>query len=342
MMKKRMMTILSLVFAMAFVMTGCAGSKLNASETIAVLDETKNIRLGEFSLMLRYQQAQMETYYGSMLGGGIYQQEMPDTGEVYGDTAKRSQMEEFNLLYVLEAEAPNYGVTLTEEEKGAITEAAKTFLDNNTPQFKKAVGAEQTDVEHLLTLLTLQNKMYDALTTDVDTEVSDEEAAQKRISYAFISTTGTETDDEGNAIELTEEEKAEKKAELQAVLDAAKEKGDLNAAAEEKENITVNTTTYGTDSSSPAEAVREAADLLKDGEFAELIEVESGYYAVQMVSTFDREATDSRKEAIVQERKNTLYDEKCQELKDAHTFTTVDAVMAKLTFDQTFTLKVEQ
>ena len=82
MMKKRMMTILSLVFAMAFVMTGCAGSKLNASETIAVLDETKNIRLGEFSLMLRYQQAQMETYYGSMLGGGIYQQEMPDTGEV--------------------------------------------------------------------------------------------------------------------------------------------------------------------------------------------------------------------------------------------------------------------
>lgn len=341
-MKKRIIKILSLVFAMAFVMTGCTGSKLNASETIAVLDETTNIRLGEFSLMLRYQQAQMETYYGSMLGGGIYQQEMPDTGELYGDTAKKSQMEEFNLLYVLEAEAPNYEVALTEEEKGAITEAAKTFLDSNTPQFKKAVGAEQTDVEHLLTLLTLQDRMYDALTADVDTVVSDEEAAQKRISYAFISTTGTETDEEGNMVELTEEEKAEKKAELQAVLDAAKESGDLSAAAEGKDNITVNTTTYGADSSSPAESVRAAADLLKDGEFAELIEAESGYYAVQMVSTFDREATDTRKEAIIQERRNTLYDEKCQKLKDAHTFTTVDAVMAKLTFDQTFILKTEQ
>ena len=65
-----MRTILSLVFAMAFVLTGCSGSGLNASETIAVLDESTNIRLGEFSLMLRYQQAQMETYYGSMLGGG--------------------------------------------------------------------------------------------------------------------------------------------------------------------------------------------------------------------------------------------------------------------------------
>ena len=337
-----MRTILSLVFAMAFVLTGCSGSGLNASETIAVLDESTNIRLGEFSLMLRYQQAQMETYYGSMLGGGIYQQEMPDTGERYGDTAKKSQMEEFNLLYVLEAEAPNYEVALTEEEKGAVAEAAKSFLDANTPQFKKAVGAEQADVEHLLTLLTIQNKMYDALTADVDTAVTDEEAAQKRITYAFISTTGTETDSEGNTVPLTEEEKAAKKAALQEVLDAAKESGDLNAAAEGKENITVNTTSYGADSSSPSEEVRKAADILKDGEFAELVEVESGYYAVQMVSPFDRDATDSRKESIVQERRDVLYDEKCEELMAAHTFTMVDEVMAKLTFDQTFVLKTEQ
>ena len=331
-----------MIFALVFVLTGCSGSKLNAGETIAVLDESTNIRLGEFSLMLRYQQAQMESYYGSMLGGGIYQQEMSDTGELYGDTAKRSQMDEFQLLYVLEAEASNYEVALTEEEKGAIIEAAKTFLDNNTPQLKKAVGAEQADVEHLLTLLTIQNKMYDALTEDVDTVVSDEEAAQKRIVYAFISTTGTEADDEGNMIPLTEEEKAQKKAALQEILDAAKESGDLSAAAEGKENITATTVTYGADSSSPAESVRAAADTLKDGEFAEIIEVESGYYAVQMVSTFDREATDNQKENIIQQRKDTLYNEKCEELKAAHTFTVVDAVMEKLTFDQTFVLKIEQ
>lgn len=341
-MKKRTSKIVSLLFALAFVLTGCTGSSMDPSETVAVLDDTTNIRLGEFSLMLRYQQAQMETYYGSMLGGGIYQQEMPDTGEVYGDTAKRSQMEEFHLLYALEAEAPNYQVALTEEERNAVSEAAKAFLDQNTSQLKKAVGAEQTDVEHLLTLLTIQNKMYDALTTDVDTVVSDEEAAQKRITYAFIATTGTETDSEGNSIPLTEEEKAERKAELQAVLDAAKESKDLSAAAEGKENITSNTITYGADSTSPAENVRAAADALKDGEFAELIEAESGYYAVQMVSTFDREATDSQKETIVRQRRDTLYNEKCEELKAAHTFTTMEEVLAKLQFSQTFVLKTEQ
>ena len=63
---------------------------------------------------------------------------------------------------------------------------------------------------------------------------------------------------------------------------------------------------------------------------------------MQMISTFDREATDSQKEAIVRQRKDTLYDEKCEELKEAHTFTAVDAAMAKLTFEQTFVLKTEQ
>lgn len=341
-MKKTGSGILALILMLSVALTGCSQKQLDGSQTIAVLDETTNIRLGEFSLMLRYQQAQMETYYGSMLGGGFYQQELPDTGEVYGESAKRDQMDEFQLLYVLEAEAPNYQAELTEEEKAAIAEAAKAFMDANTPQVKEAVAAEQADVEHVLALMTIQKKMYDALTVDVDTEVSDAEAAQKRVNYAFVSTTGTETDSEGNTIELTEEEKAAKKAELQEILDAAKESGDLKAAADDKEGIMSTTATYGADGSSLAEAVRTAADTLKDGEFAELVEVENGYYAVQMVSTFDSEATENRKVNIVQERRDELYQEKCEELKAAHTFTTVDAVMAKLTFDQTFVVKMDQ
>ncbi|MEI3524776.1 MAG: hypothetical protein V8Q27_00560 [Eubacteriales bacterium] len=49
-----------------------------------------------------------------------------------------------------------------------------------------------------------------------------EEAAQKRIAYAIPSTVGTEQDGDGNTIDLTDEEKAAKKQELQDILDAAK------------------------------------------------------------------------------------------------------------------------
>ena len=78
-------------------------------------------------------------------------------------------------------------------------------------------------MEHVLTLMTIQEKMYAPLTEDVDTEVSDEEAAQKRIVYVYMSTAGTETDEDGNTVDLTDEEKAAKKQELQDILDAAGE-----------------------------------------------------------------------------------------------------------------------
>ncbi len=340
--KNKVIALLSMIVVLALTLCGCAQSSLDGSETIATMDET-NIPLGEFNLMLRYQQAQMETYYGGLFGGesNIYQQDMSGTGVIYGETAKETLIEEFKKLYILEAEAPNYQVALTEDEKAAIKEAATKFLSTNTDKAKKAVTADQATVEHVLTLMTLENKMYTALTADVDTEVSDEEAAQKRISYLFESTSGTEYDEAGNVIELTDEEKAEKKAALQEILDAAKESGDLSAAAEAKER-TASSITYGEGSTAIAEEVQTAANALADGEFAELIETSTGYYAVQMVSTFDQEATDNQKGTIVQRRKDDIYTEKYQKLQEAHTFTPVETVLSKLTFERIFTLKTQE
>lgn len=175
-------------------------------------------------------------------------------------------MDQFKEMYVLEAEASNYGVELTDEEKSAISDAADQFLSDNSASVKKELGADKAMTEHLLTLMTIQNKMYGPLTEDVDTEVSDEEAAQKRIAYVFMSTAGTEQDEDGNTIDLTDGEKAAKKQELQDILDAAKEDGDLKAAVDaanegrdENSQLTASEATYGADSTSPAEEVRTAA-----------------------------------------------------------------------------------
>ncbi len=339
-MKKKVILLLSMAAVLSLAAAGCSRNGLSGSETVATLDDT-NIPVGEFNLMLRYEQAQMETYYGSMMGGNVYQQDMTGTGTLYGETARDNMVDRFERLYILEAEAPNYGVELTEEEKTAAAEAARKFMEDNSARVREAVTADQATVEHLLTLMALENKMYDVLTADVDTQVSDDEAAQKRVSYLFTSTSGTEFDDEGNVIELTDAEKAEKKAELQEILDEAKEKGDLNEAAEARD-MTASTATYGAGTSSLAEEVRAAADLLEDGEFAEIVETDTGYYAVQMVSTFDREATDDRKDTIVRQRRDDLYEEKYAELQEAHTFTSFEDVLKKITFDRVFTLKTEQ
>ncbi len=68
--------------------------------------------------------------------------------------------------------------------------------------------------------MRFSSKMHDPMIADVDTEVSDEEAQQSKISYVRVSTEGTETDENGDTIELTDEEKAEKKDIAQRFLDA--------------------------------------------------------------------------------------------------------------------------
>ena len=337
-MKKKAILMLSMVLTAAFVLAGCSGNKLDGTETVATLDDTTNMQLGELSLMLRYEQAQMETYYGSMFGSGVFQQDMGD-GTIYGEMARDSLLESFEEMYILEAEAANYGIELTEEEKTAIAEAADKFMEDNTSQAKKAMGVSRENVERVLSLMTIQTKMEDTLTADVDTEVTDEEAAQKRISYIYASNQTTAED--GSSAEMNDAEKAEVQKKLQEILDAVKAGGDFAEEAEARE-LTASEATYGAESTSPVEEVRTAADELADGECSTIIETDSGYYIVQMVSTFDREATDSRKEAIVQERKNALYDEKYAELAEAHSFTVNDETAAKLTFERTYTLKTEE
>lgn len=53
--------------------------------------------------------------------------------------------------------------------------------------------------------------MHDPMTADVDTEVSANEKDQTRVTIVKVSTEGTEKDDDGKAIDLTDEEKAQKK-----------------------------------------------------------------------------------------------------------------------------------
>ena len=49
-----------------------------------------------------------------------------------------------------------------------------------------------------------------------------------------------------------------------------------------------------------ADVVKEAADQLSDGEIAPIVETDTGYYGVQMLSTYDEEATAAEKENIIQ------------------------------------------
>ena len=387
------------------LLTGCSSSN---DEVVAKMGDTK-LTLGEANFMLRYSQAQTQSYLGAMFGEGtnVFQQDLTGSGQAYGETVKESVLNDLKDMTILEQHMSDYNVELTDEDKVAIEEAAKQFIADNSKDVLKEMSATEETVSRILTLYTIQSKMETAIEADVDTEVSDEEAAQKTIQYAYftipetesetedateatsadesasetetgteaVSETETETEaaSESETVAETEteatseteaaseaaseetsedttesetEESAEKKETretVQGIIDAVQGGETLEdavKAADESKSLT--SYSYGADEETLNENLKNAADTLSDGEIAsEPVEGENGFYVVQMVSTFDRDATDQKKEEIIKDRKKELYDNKITEW-DTESFDINEKVWDKVTFEEIFTLKQEE
>lgn len=300
---KKKVVVFATAASLAVVsMTGCAS--FENADTVATVGGDK-IPAGVANFYARYQQGMIETNLGSMLGDNMWTQEVSE-GKTYEDNVKDSVMDALQQMYILEDHMAEYEVVLTDEEKSAIQEAAKKFDEGNELEAKELVSGETEYVERVLTLLTIQKKMTDAVTKDVSTEVSDEEAAQKSMQY--VSFPYTTTDEEGNSKTLTDEEKAALKEMAAAFMEGAKAAEDFAAYATEQ-GKEAQTATFDSESTSPAAELIAAADSLGVGGFTDVIETENGLYVAKVTSLLDRDATDAKKETIVNSRKSEKFNE---------------------------------
>lgn len=301
-MKKRLFALaLAGVLAVA-TLTGCGS--LKGDETVATVDDTK-IDADLANFFARYTQATYETYYSAYLGEDMWNSDASD-GETYEESVKSSVLKSLEDMILLEKHMEDYDVSITDEDKAMIKETTQQFLNDNSLDDKNLVSGNEKTVNRALTLMAVQQKMRTAIQAGADTEVSDEEAAQKSMDYVFISY--QTKDDSGNSKDVSDDEKAQLKSQAEAIASGLKEGGDLNALAEEQ-GATVQTLTFDKDTTSPDEDLIKAADALGEGESTDVIETEKGCYVAKVTSLLDRTATDSKKSQIVQERQTKLYDD---------------------------------
>ncbi len=163
------------------------------------------------NFVLRHEQSSLDdiyAYYASMMQQDIWSM---DDGQGLGittwDNFKGQIGETVEKLLLAEEHAADYDVTLTDDEKKAITDAASKFISDNDPAALASMSATQEIVERYLTLSTIQAKVEKAMTADVDTNVSDEEAAQRTVAYIeYTPTTEAESEAESEAGAETEAE----------------------------------------------------------------------------------------------------------------------------------------
>lgn len=303
--KGRRAAALAAAAVLAFsAMTGC-GTKIDNEATVLTVGDDK-VTMDVANFFARHQQVIAQMQYSSILGDDFWGTSLSEESGTMEEEVKKNILKSLEQMYVLEDHMADYGVELTEEEKAKIADAAKEFVKaNDAENLEKVSGSEKT-VSRVLELVTIQNKMRQAMVADVDTEVSDEEAAQKSMQYVFFSF--TKTDDDGKSSDMNDEEKAELKKTAEAFAAMAKKADDFEALAKEQEQ-TASTLTFDSKDTSPSEELIKAADALKEGEVTDVIEGENGYYVAKLTSLFDQDATNTEKDNIVAERQNTKYQE---------------------------------
>lgn len=296
--------------------TGCSSS-LNPDAVVATVGD-EDISLGVANFYTRMTQGEYETYYASMMGTtaeDMWTQEVDEQGTTMEEQLKDNIMQSLQNMYLMSQHASDYDIALTDEEEQAISDAADQFVADNTEEVRNTVSGNKEDVQKVLELVTIQSRMTEAMQEGVDEEVSDEEAAQKSMDYVLFSY--TTTDDSGNSTEMTDEEKENLAATAQEFANQVKNGTDMTDAAE-ADGVEVQIATFDSESTTPDADLIAAADALEnEGDVTDPVETDSGIYVARLTSLLDRDATDTEKETIVEQRRQDQYNSLLEEWRDA-------------------------
>ena len=340
-------TALLLAAAMAVMTLGGCGS-INKDAIVATMDGAE-VTLGVANFLCRYAQAGSDdyyAYYASYYGYDtdyIWSEDLFSSGSTAQEDTKDSIMESLHEMYTLKVHMDDYDVELTEEEEAAITEAATTFMESNSEEALEALGATQEIVEEVLTLYTIQSKMYDEIIKDADTDISDEEANMRGYSYIRQSISGSyEVDDDGNYsyVEYTDDEVEQFEEDFTAMYEAVEDGSDFDEVAEEY-GYTVSTDAYAADDDSLDEDLLAELDELAEGEYA-LVTLDSYYYLVRLDSETDEEATEENRETLIEEAEEAYYEEVLADWQEDDGWTIKKGQLKKIQFDNLFTTYTEE
>ena len=387
-------------------LTGCGSkkeTKIDGSKKLMTVNG-EDVNLGVGSFFARFEQArlyQLYTMYFGMTSNIFDSVDDEESGTTYGETLKDGVLEDLKKMVVISQHAEEYGVSLTDEQKTQIDEAAQAYIDGNDEAVRDKIGATKEDVVSLMTMQTIQSLMMDPIVKDVDTEVSDEEAQQTSVTYIPVAVEEEEEAAESEAAseaEATESEAASAaeaaESEAASAAEAAESEAASVAEAAESEAAPVEETEAMKAAKASAEAVLAAvlaaddvaeADLgeiaktvdeeyydangsfttndhsdsyldqnviaavqgLEDGQVVDHVvlgEENDTYYVVRLDHVSDADATEEKKESIIRERKQDLFDETTDDWVEGSEITVDEEVWKAITLTdaEPYTLKVPE
>ena len=304
-MKKGLKAIL---FVLCMSLLGC-GRETSAEDPAAFLVNGEPVGLREWNFYVRMNQMQWEKEWLDAYGDDMWSQTADEEkGTTMAEQLKEEVMESICRIHLAGQHAEEYGVSLDEEKKQEIRERAASFMEGYHEALLAYAGADEDFVFEQLSGRELSFLVAEACVADYEPEISEEDVRREGILYVLISTTGLR-DAEGNLEPFSQEEVERRTQVAKDVFEAARESGDLQAAAE-AEGLTPIKGSMGKSNEGDGQEPRmlDAARALKVGEISDPVWTEEGWFLVQHTSDYDEEGTAYYRERLIRRAREEEYE----------------------------------
>ena len=323
----RMVAILLALVMVIGVMSGCGnsggkGEKTSNGNKVLFSYDGTDVTLKKAWIYGKMTAAQYESYYTSYFGENFWTMDMETDDEgnatTFEDYVKEQVVTQIKQVIVLNNKAEEVECSLTDEDKEQCAEYAKAFAEDESGKAILAeCGATEEDMQEIYEENALASKVQEYMIKDTDTNVSDDEARKTTISRVVFAT--TKTDDDGNTVDMTDDEKAQVLATAQAAQEELKAGKSIADIAEAQEYTNIDET-FAAGESEEGEAFEKMLAGMKDGDITqEVQECDNGYVIAQLTAYTDADATAENKETIIAERQQEkfkeVYDEWTKDLE---------------------------
>lgn len=289
--KIKVVSLLLAVIMVAGVFSGCSIGGVDTEDYGTVVAATygdTNVYLDEVNFFVRNSQYVYEMYYGTDVWSNEQYEGISDY-MVEGIMASLYQTE------VLVSKAEELGVTLSDEDKEKVAASVTEFFEEADEKLVKACAISEERLLEIYEKNALANRVYETTYADKDYSVTDEEAAQRTVSYILVPSTAGE-------------DKAKE------VLDKVSGGADMEETAKEY-SYSYSTLTFG-DSDYDNEIGTVSADM-EEGEYAIANVASDGWYVMFMKDKFDETATENKKASLEDAKKVDLFEETYAEWVEA-------------------------
>jgi foldase protein PrsA len=242
-------------------------------------------------------------YYDQIFGGGGAYWDMTNnsaTGQTVRDAAKDEAIQTALSTEVLYNQAVAEGYALTEDEKNTIDTNVDNLLSTQIPaEVIRKNSFSKAYLTKIVSRVTLADRYRkDKIATlnidrdSIKASVKYEDFRQFDIQYLFIST--KTTDEEGNSVDVSADEKSAAYDKIKGVFEAAKTTEDWSTLIPEDETqLTYQDTNFLKTSTSYSEDLKTMMMGMENGAVSEIFEDEKGYYIIRMADNDDKQSYDT-------------------------------------------------